>query len=248
MKFKSVLSHQERNIPKVEVRELPSGFKLYSDDIKIFISPLTVGEQNELSSVKSVKDKIRVMLSGIHIEGMDREDLAFFDFVFLVVLRVMLSYSTQRYKFVSKCPKCKSENELVLSPSDLDFKDLKVSLPVRIRFSTVGELEFMPFSIKKYLSYFKENLQQVEYAGMMVCNYSYEEAVEKLKSLTIEEGEALRELDKLLDFGLKSVEFRCKNKEKRGCGFVYQVFLEGVDFIYPFREQENGKPYEISFG
>ena len=75
-------------LPRIQVDELPSNFISYPKGSKIFYTPMTLNELDLLNSGSiNVEDAMLYLLESIDCDGFDKNDLAYFDVVYIGIKR-----------------------------------------------------------------------------------------------------------------------------------------------------------------
>lgn len=113
-------------IPEYEVKELPSRFIGYPEEVKIYATPHSFGSALNIEMVG--KNNINTMsetLEGIKVVGMAKNMLTPQDILFLGVYRNLLSSKHDKIDIRSYCPKCLNENHEKKSLSDIKFKAIE---------------------------------------------------------------------------------------------------------------------------
>ena len=230
-KPKSVLSNRRASTTEFEVDKLPSSFKAYPPNTRVFSNSYSYREIKFLSDSKIPLDKqYEVMLEGIEVSSMDSRLLTFFDFLYISTLRKLASLGATSYRVPYICDKCKNNGLHTFTLEDIGFKTLDVEdLPVVVNFYTIGENSFVPLTVGDYIELYAggnlhlkdkkgEILRQdgikvvdsVAILSMMCTNLSYEEAYETLSNAREPEDLLLLDdLENLLEHYMKPLLFNC---------------------------------------
>jgi len=257
-----------KNIPTVDVTKVPSGMKSYDDSTVFKIRRYTFGELDEFNqSTLTPVSKIDHVLKGIDC-NIDKELINLSDFLYLAMFRKFITIGSGTYVIEVICPTCNKKHRFNIEFSKLDFKELNVpKLPVKLTMTDGTLLEFSPITIKDFkylLSIGKDTDDGSATLAVQVRNLKYKEAFDKIYfSSNDDDINALREVQKLLEFGVNDVVTKCTNvvgtkkNEETGkddpirCDQLIRIDLqlESEDvYIYPFREQEGTTRTTISFG
>ena len=173
-------------LPKYEVKQLPSRFISYPDGVRIFVQPYTAGQAINIElrerTESSTMDDI---LEGVIIEGMDKKDLTPQDILFLGVYRNLVSSKHDKITIKSYCPKCLKENSEIKSLADIKFKEIEgfddECYPIEVDFDKyIMHFEFVSYKAFLFnLSKFRGNkLYQI---ASQVCDCTIKETGEKLE-------------------------------------------------------------------
>ena len=162
-----------------EIDSLPSMYKSYPKGVSITYHTYSILEIRDLSGNLSDVNKFELMLRGIVCKGMSNRDLTFFDFIFICLMRRLLSLRANKFSIPYFCPKCHNTGQHFFELSDLVYDELKVpALPANINFHSLGRMSFKPLTIGNYLWLNKNDLY---YRKDLVNNdYMYNENVEKI--------------------------------------------------------------------
>lgn len=140
-----------------QVKELPSRFLPYPQDCSVFYMPYTYSDIKDLSNPNlSISDQYYVMLSGIHTIGFDKNDLSYFDFVYLGVLRRLATLRSNEFTAKYFCPKCGKVNDHKFSLADVGYKVLfaeyeNARLPINIYLPSIKDtLSFSVLTVKAF--------------------------------------------------------------------------------------------------
>ena len=220
-----------KSTSQFQVKDVPSQFKSYPKDIRIFADSYSYREIKFISDSQIPLDKqYEVMLQGITVEGMPVKSLTFFDFIYISVLRKLTSLGAQSYRAPYACSKCGGHGIHNFTLEDIGFKTLDVpALPVNINFNSLGKHSFSPLTVGSYMKLYKsgklhiveENTELLREDGIritdpiailseMCVDLSPEEAYELLYDVRDPDDiELLEDLDDLLDHHMQPLEFPC---------------------------------------
>ena len=206
---------QEQKIikdPLIEIKELPSGFKPYPKNSKVFYKPITLKELDILNSGSlNIEQGYQFLLDSIVTQGFDKNELAYFDVVYIGIQRKLTAFGDIKGKYELICPKCGQTIEYEFEYTSLEFKELQVDeLPIKLKLNN-EELHFSVLNIKDFLQI--EDVDKIiDVYARMVKNKSYEEAHKIIENLTGKEAKAILYLAEILDYGIKPLDIICKNK------------------------------------
>lgn len=228
-------------------KDIPSRFLGYPEESEITYRPYTYGEILKFSQSKFDKiGRIKFLLDGIQT-SFPIEDLYYFDFLYISVLRKLKTFSQSELIVSHICSNCETKQKFNFNLSNIDYKDLDVSaLPIILDVDDSTELHFKPLTVGKFMDLSRKNLDDDRLAITVaqVINKTTEIARKLVYGLSGEAFEAIREIDTMLYFGMKTVPHTCAE-----CGFENAVNLGGDGIaIEPFREHEVSARSKIRFG
>ena len=225
----------QTNLPIRKITRLPSNFLPYPEGVEISYVPYTFDELLTFGqSNMSKADSVEFILRGIHTEGIEKHQLAFFDFIFISLLRKMSSFRDDDIIVEYDCYNCGKKNHLNERMSQLDFKDLDIPrLPIKVKVEEGIFLHFIPITIKSFLELERMNKMEDKIAvwATAVTNMERSMSIPIIKNAQGNLLRALLYVDDKLSFGLKPLERNCKEcKASNTLGMD-----EPEAFIYPFR-------------
>jgi len=240
---------ENKFLPEVEIKNLPSKKLSYPEATRIYYNPYTLGDLQKINN--SNMDAVQLyeyLLQGVRSTGMDKNELTFYDVVYIGWLRKIASLGTPLFQMQAFCPNCDLKNSRTLELKDMDFEDTEVpKMPIRIRIKEV-EVSFKFLTIRDYLDILKlDKVKDVIYVfAKHVDNLPFGEAYNLIYSLVGDDIEKVEYINKLLYHGLSKIPFKCSD-----CDFEYLVnpanYAE-AEITRPFRGQEYDIRNEISFG
>jgi phage FluMu protein Com len=245
------------SLPIIKVNSiLPSGGYNYPEGYSISYRPLVFSELNKISSYDiGFDDMVKIILSGIHT-SFNKEDLTFFDFTFLALLRKIATLGDSKVKVVIRCPKCDQKNTFTINVSSdekttsIRFWDVKYDdLPIKAQLSFGEEegkwYEFNPLTIKQYLVLSSLGLNKDRSAVLAAqSNENFEEMYKKIEFSYGDDDLILREIDDLLTHGIKPIPGKCDN-----CNTVSLIKIDDSKVILrPFRKPKDITKDRIRFG
>lgn len=256
------------NIPILDVSDLPSNWITYPPNSSIKVRRYTFGEIDKFNqSTLNIVSRIDLILEGI-ITSFDKDDLTIGDYLYLALYRKLFTFGDGVFSVKVGCPKCGKVHTFNVKTKDIDFNTLNLEkLPIVLTMVDGTKLSFSPLTIRDLKSNNANNRDInspiVELASQ-VRNMSYDEAYDIIyHSSNVDDENALREIQKYLDFGAKNIETKCINKitvpdeatpngtKDESCDQLISVDLqvEREDvYIYPFREFTGDSRATISFG
>lgn len=228
----------ESTSPFVEVVELPSLFKPYPSGTRISFKPYSFGEIEDWSTASrgSFRKKIEMGLAGIETVGIDKMDLDYQDYLYIMVLRKLSTFSSTTFIIRYTCPKCGEYVELHPNISDIEFEDIEsiVDLPLDITLSDGTELTLNTLTVRDALFLEENELSDSTAANFAVKikNMEYQVAYDLLRNMTNgDDMDVLDVLAKELDFGTQKAELVCPKCEKPS-----QITVNGIaKLAEPFR-------------
>lgn len=212
-----------------KVTQLPSGFMPYPKGVEIRFEPVTVGEKIQLSEANLTPGQIyKYTLEKIHVEGMDKRELTFPDFIYIGVLRRLYADEDVMNIHESYCPRCGHKLVRQFMLSDIEFEELSITAyPIHFKYKEF-EIYTKPLTIGATLDMWDNTTSESEmlletYTAMIskiydnsakVCLYATKE---EKKTFILEASEELmdilKEVDNLYYHGLKEIELTCPNKK-----------------------------------
>jgi hypothetical protein len=240
---------EKKYLPKNVEKWLPSRNLQYPQSFRLYYYPFSFGELKRINT--SYTDEVQIfeeILNGIEVDGMPKEDLTFYDVVYLGWRRKVSTFGTALIDVNSFCPNCDFNNKMNRDLKNVDFTDTDITkLPVKVRVYEI-ELHFGFITIKQYLELMAQGLHNdiIAVLAKSVINMEYEEAYQLLASATGNDLDKINLLPELLYHGIKPIEAECKE-----CGNKYQVDLsdsQEVELLKPFRTKEEIIRDGISFG
>jgi len=208
---------------KISLDNLPSKGKSYPKNSIISYSPLTYGEVKYLSNSDLTElDFYKFYLNKKIKTSFNKNDLTFFDFVFIIFIIRLSVFGDNEITINYECEKCGIKNKERINLSEIDFFDISVNIPVEYELND-EKLEFYPLTIGDYIyletSKFKgtEDYENAKIAKQ-IKNKEFNEALkivkEKLNGVNVN---ILETMDTILYHGPKKLKFVCK---KEGCGNI----------------------------
>lgn len=241
----------DNKVPFVDLKDIPSRFatyKLLVDNPLISYRPYKFGELKTMGRSLSQLQMIDLNLEGIWA-NFDKELITMSDFSYIIVLRQLSTFGSNKYNLDFECTKCETENTSVINTDSFDFKELAVDFPITANISD-KELEMMPFTVKDLKSLIINGLEpNDENVFASQCkNMSIEEFNKFVDEIYLpEDMEAIKELAEYMSHDLKPFKLKCKNKN---CNHVNNIKLdlEGGVAIRPFRENTRTVKDKFRFG
>lgn len=196
----------------------------------------------------SEKERILYDLESIEC-SFDKMQLAYYDFVFINILRKLKCWSNSFFDVQFKCPHCGEDNVGVKMKLDsIEIKDLSDEIESLPLYFTLKEkqVEMNVLTVRDYLELLeldKLDDPQTNFA-MMIKNMELDEAVKLINSL--EDGsdiDLISYVDDLLNMNRGVVEVNCKK-----CMSPTEVKVKDLTAIaVPFRESKKSIRGRISF-
>lgn len=259
------MSENESVIPwiEVDVKTLPSRGLPYPEGSKLKYRTYSFGEV-KMASISSpeIVELVESTMKGIETQVLQKEKLTFLDVLYIGILRKISTVRDGQYEVPYICNACEAQGKAVFSARSLEFnslsEDIKV-LPLVGQISGMS-LEFMPLTVKDFLTLQKGRWQKVIVGGepdrvslhaMMVQNLDFEAAYKFLYGLTAQDDiDVVEEIDKMLLHDIKPISAACKNEIKGViCNHENKILLQGREqLIRPFRDGESSVRSRISAG
>lgn len=237
-----------KQAPLIEVKELPTQFKCYPEGTQIFYEPLKMGELNALNSgTINVQRGMDFLIEAVHCNTLPTEELAYFDLIYIGVLRKLHAFGDVKGTIGAVCPKCGNLVKHEFSYTDIEFTELdeNVEFPV---VASIGdeELEFGLITYKDFMEINPDDGVSGVYAKM-VKNKSYEEAFSIIDNAYGEDIQVIKAIEHFLTYGIKPFTEICHNElettEKDKKGKEKTVVREcGTEVI-----MEVKSPFEVVF-
>jgi hypothetical protein len=247
-------------LPVITVKELPSKWIPYPKGAEIKYVPYLFGELwGRSQSIQSPKDSYKLILDGI-TTSFNKEELTYFDFIFISLLRRLSTFGTDQITLEFVCPVCGHRNKEIILLGNLEFKDVEApEFPVCFSDPEDGtEFEVSPLTMGKYfmlLDMGKEKDRVAVYAAC-VRNLEFPEAYRRIFYAKGELSETLEYVDELLYFGVKPLTLRCKGTRKAEgedkpvkCDVPIKVEIDDEKVIIePFRGNVGSIRDRVQFG
>ena len=230
-----------------EMESVPSNGIAYPENWKISITPFSFGDVLNFARAREVGvGAFKKMMEGIKC-NFDKGNLLPADVLYLGLYRKLVSTKHCKIEFESECPVCAKTNKKVMELKDLKFKDIEVpALPI-IAELEAGTLEFQPITMNKFFEcHSKHKDDPMWMLAYSVTNMTPEEARVIIMEAVGIDKEVIEEVVKMLDFGLKPIEFECQDEF---CDNIISVQLENPEtVVFPFRGSDESPKRRIKFG
>lgn len=248
------------SLPLFLVKQLPSEFKVYSKDTKIYYKPYTWAGVKKLNSADLPTSVVwEYILDGIITpEGFDKGKITLSDFYYIAFLRRLATVGYGKFKVPMQCfykdeatgKNCNHKNNFMCSDNEIAFENMSLDygqLPVYL---DIGDktLELSPMTVEDALFLFKKNLYNDPLAmlAVLVRNYEFDVVFNLFKDENFDprDGEDIEDIDKLFYHRVSPI---VKNCEK--CNGELPIILDmGGTIIKPFRNDENNGRLRVRFG
>lgn len=202
---------QINELPIVEVTQLPSMFKCYPNNVKIWYEPITIKELEILNSgTASGLDGLQFILNAIKCEGMNTEDILYWDFIYIGIIRKILAFGDIRGQIEKICPKCGGKIKHVFNYTDLEFEELKHG-PCHLKLGkNKPELILQPITIKDFLE-LPADSDILDMYAKMIKNIPQEQAIEFISNLHGKQIIAMSNIEQQFLYGLKPLLTECEH-------------------------------------
>lgn len=242
---------ENRNLPStsVKVTTMPSMGKAYPDGVEIHYQPYTFGEVKSFSQSQgkmTMSKRIDQILSGIDVVGMAKEDLTFFDFIYISLLRRLTTMNAIEFTLAVGCPSCGAPVKHQFSWEGLVFDDLPApSLPVVADICGQQDVKFMPLTLGQYKELSRLGLEEDEVAiAAMTSSLDFKAARDLFHGALGDDAALLGDIDKFLFHDLKPAQATCK-----ACDTPFLAALDDeASLITPFRKSEPTSGSRVRFG
>jgi hypothetical protein len=177
---------------------------------------------------------------------MDKHQLAYYDFIYIALLRKISSFHDDLFVYDYECYQCGTKNTISGRLSEIEFDELHVpALPVRVTSDSGVELQFLPFTVGAFIELQKiQSKDQADIVASQVSNMSLAEAKPILTAATGDFLRAISYADEVMNFGITSIKRNCVE-----CKAVNTLSMEDPEiFISPFRGSDGLVGSRISFG
>ena len=251
-------------VPLIEVKDLPSRFKCYPEGTEISYEPITLGELDALNSGSiNIQRGMDFLINAIHCNTLDPKDLAYFDVIYIGVLRKLHAFGNVKGTIAKRCPSCGNIVKHEFDYTEIEFIEIAddIEFPVTATINGV-DLEFGLITYSEFLQIDPKDGIPGVYARM-VKNKSYEEALEVIKSAYGEDIQVVKAIEHFLTYGIKPFIETCqhevpkKEKDKKGnekevlreCGT--QVAMEvqtPFEVVFPDNRSFDTYKAKIHFG
>lgn len=235
----------------IRIKELPSKFLPYPEDLEIRYNTYKYGDVKKASqNTFTEKDTVEFVLKGIFVKSEVEPDfvvtdLTLADFLYIGLYRKMSSFGVKEFQISSACEKCKGVITKKISWDTLDFDELEIpKLPVVVKLFDKSIIKFNPLTIAGYLKLLDEESSGDDIKAIFeTVSNKKEISYDAFYNLSIEDGKLIDKVDSLLYHGLKTMKFTCK------CKHVNWVSVDGKEaLIRPFRESEEIAENRICYG
>jgi hypothetical protein len=240
----------ENHSALIQVTTLPSKFLPYPKGSEIHYQSFSYGDISQMNQSKvSFSVKIDMALKGIETKGFEKEDITYFDFQYISLLRRASTFQSSEYSinYICRNNECNKTNSDILPLTKFEFIDLEVPrFPIKVKFSNDMVLNFRPLTLRDYKSLFKISKanDDVAIATKQSDCKDFTKTYNFIKQAKGKDLLILNKVDKYLNHGVKRFELECKH-----CGFINSI-SKGEDdvVIIPFRNEEDALGDVISFG
>jgi len=226
-----------------DLRNLPSKGLAYPEGAKIRYRTFLAWEVRQASSDEDVDLPriLRDIAMGIETTGFPKENITFYDFLFINLCRKLQTIRQSTVYATYPCSPedggCGHVNDFTVDVSaespELEFFDLEFdSLPLEVDFS-FGTHKFTPLTVGQYLQLEESGLENDDFANLAIqcTTLPFEEAWETFRFCADDDMYLLFTVEHLLHHGLKPLTRTCQN-----CSRELRFRLEsGTVLIRPFR-------------
>jgi hypothetical protein len=215
----------EKNLPYIQVKDLPSKGLAYPENYNITYRPFTYGEVKQYSTSNiSLQDRVKQLMEGINA-NFDKYSITLMDFLFIILLRRISTLGSTNLKLTYFCNGCREENTETIKLNNIEFKDLEVKkLPLVLKINEDERYEFTPLTVGDYIQLLdmKKDNDDIAVMAKQMRNMKYEDAYRVIANeYRPDVIEIYSEIDKKLNHGVKPVKFKCKK-----CQFENEVNLD----------------------
>jgi hypothetical protein len=201
------------------------------------------------NSSLSHKDRYNLIISGIVTEGFKKEEIAYFDYLFLATLRKISTTSNSMFNIKYTCNECDHFNDQNKELSTINFSDLEIpAFPIFLPLNEDGTdcLELGILTVKSYFDLLGQNKldDPIAVYSSTVRNKRFDESYKIISSARNETLELLEEVDQLTNFKVNTTKVKCtkcNNEEEKELGEIQNL-------IYPFRRDTLSIRNRIRFG
>lgn len=215
----------QKNLPYIQVKDLPSKGLSYPANFNITYRPFTYGEVKQYSTSHiPLQNIVKELMNGIEA-NFDKYSITLMDFLFIILLRRISTLGSTNLKLTYFCSSCREENTETIKLNDIEFKDLEVKkLPLVLKINEKERYEFTPLTVGDYIELLdmKKDNDDIAVMAKQMRNVDYKEAYEIISNeYRPDVIEIYTEIDKKLNHGVKPVKFKCKK-----CQFENEVNLD----------------------
>jgi len=240
-----------QNLPdsQIKVEKLPSKGLSYPEGVEIHYQPYTFGEVKAFSQSKgkmSAAHSMDRVLKGIHVAGMDKTELTFFDFLYISLLRRLSTMNAIEFKLGVGCPACGSAVTHTFSWEGLVFEDIPApKLPIIVSLCGKTDVRFKPLTVGQYQELSRRQLDDDSVAiAAIQSSLPFDEAMQLFADAVGDDAALLDEIDRLLYHDLKPAAVACGN-----CEHKFSAALDDeASLISPFRKSNSASGARIRFG
>lgn len=243
-KKKSSLEKLENALPLIDVPQLPSGFKGYPINTTVSYEPMTLKEAELLNSGSiNVLRALEYILNAVHSNNIDAEDLAYWDVMYIGVIRKILAFGDIRGQLTEICPECSQTVTHEFTYTELEFLELEApQLPI---IANIGgqELEFGFITFKDFME-LEADATILQVYARMVKNKPYKEALQIISNATGKDIKKLSKIEQYLSYGIKPFVHKCSNCQSEVEFEVKTPF----EITFPEDTSNDDSDFEIRFG
>ncbi len=250
------------------VKELPSNFLFYPPGVEIYFDCLSYTEIKKLSNANlPIEMQYEIMLEGIHVSGMPKDQLTLYDVIYINLLRKFAGMPAAKYFAVNACTSCGNINapeflftQLLLN--GLDKEDIP-EIPISAEVNGVIK-KFHPIRIKSFIELNKRGLyyllgkdkkfllnekqermkNQTAFMAAHIVGDLDEEMIFLDQLKNPDDIDVIEYIDELLYHSLKKLPYKCEHcKADNTAGLI-----GGESIILPFRETQKSVRDRILFG
>ena len=230
-------------LPLVEITQLPSMFKCYDKDVRICYEPMKIKELEILNSgTASVLDGLQFILNAIKCTNMNTEDLLYWDFIYIGIIRKILAFGDVRGQLNKICPNCQDTVSHVFNYTDLEFEELKHG-PATLKFKDGTILKLKPLTVKQFLE-LPSDSNIVDVYARMIYNMPLEDAQKFVNNLHGNQIKAMAKAEQELAYGLKPFKVKCPHCHQET---ELEVTLP-FEVVFPEDSDTDIDDVEIRFG
>ena len=233
---------------------VPSQFKGYPKNTRIYYKPVTLGELETLNNAEIDTTRgMAMLLNSIHCNTLKSYDLYFWDVIFTGIQRKLLAFGEITGTLYKLCPKCGGTVTKSFKYTELDLKEIDApDLPLCIEICG-KEMEFAPLTMKQFLQMdTKEG--QAGVLSLMCRNIPYEEVLPIIKNASGIDLKKLKYVDYQLAYGILPFYVKCENVidvngKSQVCGENVKVEVRSpFEIVFPEDFSGGYNEFQVTFG
>jgi len=194
----------------ITVDNLPSAGFVYPKNVTVSYRSYSFGEVKVMSQIADNREDVfKLVSAGIEVTGMHKDKLTLADYLYIALLRKLVTTQAETFSVNWICAGCTSSNTTPFSYEEMEFRDLSVKMPRSVQLSS-KLFKFSPLTIKQYMNLKAED--PVALLASCCVNHPYKTAHKAL----FDENDIIKveALDDALDHMLLPLSCKCSTCAK----------------------------------